>query len=295
MINLLDKSQFKAIGVYVIYNSNNNKYYVGSSKELVRRYYHHLTTLRSNKHKNYKLQLDYNNTVDKNVFSYSCIEILTNTELLLEKEQEWINFFNSYNDEHGYNINPSTTLISQSLPSEIIAKRRQTFLKTLEEKRKDPEFKGYNTKPNKTSFQVGIKVWNEGIKMSEEQRSKLRVPKTYNSEEERLKRLENVKLTKENKLPVVYIYDLNNNFLQKFNNCWEIEKYSQSNEFKLPIISGVKENKNYLAIQKIKECYNGIRLSYKGLKFSLLPLHQEIDVEKLDNIGENPNILILLG
>ena len=295
MKNLLNKQDYKKTGIYVIYNSSNNKYYVGSSSKLVRRYYHHLFTLNNNQHKNFKLQKDYNDTKDKSVFSYSCVELILDSNLLLQKEQEWINFFNSYNDEKGYNINPSTTLISKSLPDYIIEKRKQTFLKTLEEKRKNPDFKGYNTKPNKSSFKKGVKVWNEGIKMTEEQKNCLKgIPKKYKSEEDKLKAYQNRNLTKQNKLPAVYVYDSNNVFLRKFNNCWEIEEFSKSESFNFPIIGNFKKNKNLLAKQKIVECYNKQRTIYKGLKFSLLPLHQEIDVEKSGNIGENPNYIVYL-
>ncbi|MGD8779047.1 MAG: GIY-YIG nuclease family protein [Ignavibacteria bacterium] len=48
------------LGIYKILNIKTNSFYIGSSKDLERRKYNHFSKLKENKHKNKKLQADFN-------------------------------------------------------------------------------------------------------------------------------------------------------------------------------------------------------------------------------------------
>ncbi len=89
------------IGVYKILNKTNNKVYVGSSINITKRKYVHFNKLSNNKHKNIKLQNAYNK-YGKNSFLFKIIEYVEDKNLLLVREQYWIEYFNSV--ENGYNI-----------------------------------------------------------------------------------------------------------------------------------------------------------------------------------------------
>lgn len=91
-------------GIYQIINSKNNKSYVGSSKSIYNRIYHHKIALQHNKHGNTHLQRSWNKYGEEN-FNYKVLELIENPtkERLEEREDYWINFYESDKDEKGYN------------------------------------------------------------------------------------------------------------------------------------------------------------------------------------------------
>lgn len=93
------------MGVYMIKNIINNKIYIGSSFNVYQRWKRHLNELKQNKHHSLKLQRSYNKYGINN-FVFEILEICSQ-DLLSEREQFWINHFNSY--KNGYNVSFSTT------------------------------------------------------------------------------------------------------------------------------------------------------------------------------------------
>lgn len=91
-------------GIYKITNKTNNKIYIGSSKNIRKRWKAHRNLLRSGKHYNEYLMAAYNKYGSEN-FIWETIEF-TNISNLQDREQYWINFFESYNREKGYNLCP---------------------------------------------------------------------------------------------------------------------------------------------------------------------------------------------
>lgn len=89
------------IGIYMIENTITNKVYVGSSKDMLGRRYHHFYKLRRGNHPNPHLQSSWNKH-GQNAFQFSILEF-TSTELLTEREDWWIAFFDSQNPKKGYN------------------------------------------------------------------------------------------------------------------------------------------------------------------------------------------------
>jgi group I intron endonuclease len=94
----------KKCGVYCIKNIITNKLYVGSSIDIENRIKQHKNMLKNNKHHSIKLQHSYAKHGENN-FLFEIIEEC-DENLLLEKEQDYINKLNSFNN--GYNCSKHT-------------------------------------------------------------------------------------------------------------------------------------------------------------------------------------------
>lgn len=88
-------------GVYKITNKINNKYYIGSAVSIMYRLNTHKRLLRDNKHFNTHLQASYNKYGLSN-FIFEQLEVTTK-EIMIEKEQYWINYLDATNVKKGYN------------------------------------------------------------------------------------------------------------------------------------------------------------------------------------------------
>lgn len=94
-------------GIYKILNKINGKLYIGSAVNLSLRWSQHKYNLIKNKHVNPHLQRSWNKHGENN-FVFLIIEEITK-ENLVQREQYWIDFFNSSNDKTGYNIRLNAT------------------------------------------------------------------------------------------------------------------------------------------------------------------------------------------
>lgn len=91
-------------GIYSIKNIVNNKVYIGSSTNLEKRIKKHIWGLYNGKHRNNILIKAFNKYGHTN-FYFICLEMCDESSLA-EKENFWINYFQSYKKENGYNIQP---------------------------------------------------------------------------------------------------------------------------------------------------------------------------------------------
>lgn len=89
--------------IYKIVNTKNEKIYIGSAKYTKRRWEEHLKCLRGDKHNNGHLQAAWNKYKEEN-FNFEIIEIIGDPKNLLGREQYWIDYYKSYDDNYGYNI-----------------------------------------------------------------------------------------------------------------------------------------------------------------------------------------------
>lgn len=89
------------IGIYIIY-SESWKFYVGQSTQLKRRKYEHLRLLRKGEHVNTHLQRAFNKYQE---LKYMVVEYLSDTSLLTEREQYWMDRLHAYED--GMNQRPA--------------------------------------------------------------------------------------------------------------------------------------------------------------------------------------------
>lgn len=91
-------------GIYRIVNNINYKLYIGSSIHVNRRIYTHIQALNGQYHGNTHLQKAWNKYGGEN-FSFEIIEIINGTEEDIRKrEQYWLDYYQSYNYNIGYNI-----------------------------------------------------------------------------------------------------------------------------------------------------------------------------------------------
>lgn len=105
------------MGIYKITNKLNNKCYIGSSKTLKKRLkYEHKAVLNKNKHWNEHLQLAWNK-YGQDSFIFEIIENVSNEDLLIEREQYWMDYYKSYDRKYGYNISPKADRSKQSKES----------------------------------------------------------------------------------------------------------------------------------------------------------------------------------
>jgi group I intron endonuclease len=78
----------KIAGVYSIYNNKSKRTYIGSSKNIANRFKNHISSLKSKKHHNINLQLDWN-SYKKCDFEFKILEE-TSPEDCLNVEQKYI-------------------------------------------------------------------------------------------------------------------------------------------------------------------------------------------------------------
>lgn len=89
------------IGIYEIKNKINNKVYIGSSNDIERRFNEHKMNLNNKKHHSYKLQKDWDE-FGEGAFIFNIIELVDEENLLKDREQYYIDYFDSCNN--GYNV-----------------------------------------------------------------------------------------------------------------------------------------------------------------------------------------------
>lgn len=88
-------------GIYKITNTINNKVYIGSSVNIENRQYKHFWMLSNDFHDNNHLQNSFNKH-GKNSFLFEIVEFCP-SDSLIERENYYINKYNSSNDKNGYN------------------------------------------------------------------------------------------------------------------------------------------------------------------------------------------------
>lgn len=91
-------------GIYLIINNTDIKSYVGSASDITRRFTNHLYNLRHNKHYNKHLQSSWNKYGESN-FEFHVIEYCPK-EKLIEREQFYLDIFQTCKSENGFNKNP---------------------------------------------------------------------------------------------------------------------------------------------------------------------------------------------
>lgn len=91
----------KHSGIYKITNTTNNKVYIGQSIDIHRRWDEHLRRLASNRHENAHLQSAWN-CYGRDAFIFEIIDECAEKDLN-NKEMYYIDHYQSYKNEYGYN------------------------------------------------------------------------------------------------------------------------------------------------------------------------------------------------
>ena len=106
-------------GVYKIVNSLNDKHYIGSAININTRWKNHLKDLKNNKHHSNHLQRSWNK-YGEGSFKFEVIEYIEDKTKLIEREQHWIDFYQSYKREYGYNLLPKAgSMLGYKMPIEV--------------------------------------------------------------------------------------------------------------------------------------------------------------------------------
>lgn len=93
-------------GIYIIINKLNNKAYIGQSINIKNRWRNHFQRLKYNHHYNEHLQRAWNKYGEEN-FEFSILEIIQDSNELTNKEEYYINLYDSCNKIKGYNMFPA--------------------------------------------------------------------------------------------------------------------------------------------------------------------------------------------
>lgn len=99
-----DMAKDKICGIYKIENITNGKMYIGSSQDIDGRWKVHRRMLNKNNHHSPHLQAAWNKYGCEN-FTFSVIEECAQ-EVLLDREQYYIDYYDSADSYFGYNTNP---------------------------------------------------------------------------------------------------------------------------------------------------------------------------------------------
>lgn len=113
-------------GVYSITNIKNGKLYIGSSKHIHRRWREHKNLLNKNMHHSKHLQKAWNKYGEDN-FIFEIVEEC-DEDLLITREQYYIDLYSSADNYYGYNISevagmPSMTQEQRERSAQIISQR----------------------------------------------------------------------------------------------------------------------------------------------------------------------------
>ena len=89
-------------GIYKVVNLKTNQVYIGKSENLEKRMHYHLTSLKGNWNKNKYLQQSFNE-YGANNFKIEIVELLDNDKDLNEYEKYYIDQYQAYKPEFGFN------------------------------------------------------------------------------------------------------------------------------------------------------------------------------------------------
>lgn len=142
--------------IYGILNKISGKYYIGSTVSFSKRKSRHLKLLRENKHHSYLLQKEW----EEGLFEFIILEKVLEKELLIEREQWWIDNTNSF-----YNI---CKIANSSLG---IKRTEETKEKVRQANSglKHPEWRN----EIKSKAQGGDNHWTKKKKFSQESKNKM--------------------------------------------------------------------------------------------------------------------------
>lgn len=151
-------------GIYIIKNIVNNKIYIGSAVDITKRWWRHKKDLKKGKHHSILLQRAWNKYGKEN-FKFECLQEVSNSQHLLSYEQVYLDYYKSYENEHGYNL-------CRTAGSQLgLARSEETKLKIKNNLINNNPFKGKKHKPETIEY---LRKINTGKKMKEETKQKIR-------------------------------------------------------------------------------------------------------------------------
>lgn len=95
----------KIQGIYAIRNLISGRVYVGSSVYIQSRWHCHTSALRRNKHHSKPLQSSWNKH-GQEAFTFSILELVSDSERMVQREQYWMDTLQSFHPTRGFNCCP---------------------------------------------------------------------------------------------------------------------------------------------------------------------------------------------
>lgn len=180
-------------GVYCIRNIISGKIYIGSSVNIEFRWLNHQSGLKNNKHHSIHLQQSWNKYGENN-FELTLLEICP-TDMLIIREQAWINYYDSSNQESGYNISKIAGSClgvkrSEETKRKLSIAHKGHKLPIETRIRMSREAMGHHVseeaRRKMSEKRMGKSSWNKGKKMSDETRKKMSFSKKLIAEKKKM-------------------------------------------------------------------------------------------------------------
>lgn len=206
--------------IYKITNVINGKIYIGSSIDVEIRKKKHYYKLINNKHNNSHLQSSWNKYGESN-FKFEIIEEVKDKDILLEREQYWLDKTKCYNRTIGFNVcktagntfgfkhsEKTKKYLSKIKKGKLKGKdsphwgKKHSIKRRKENSKRQKKY--YKENPDKKRMgknnpMYGKKPWNKGIICSEETKNKSRIAQQGEQGH-------SSKLTNENILKIRFLY-----------------------------------------------------------------------------------------
>lgn len=135
-------------GIYGIRNKLNQKIYVGSAVDVKKRWSTHLTVLKQGKHHSHRLQKAWDKFGQEN-FEWVILQ-KCRVENLIRYEQQWLEFYQSANSKHGYNI---LSIAGSPLGSKRTPEVKLKMSEIARRRNYDPEYNAMITARAKKQWQ----------------------------------------------------------------------------------------------------------------------------------------------
>ncbi len=183
-------------GVYGIFNKFTGKLYIGSAIKFHRRYTDHIYFLKINKHHSILLQRAYDK-YEIDAFEFIVLEYVEDKNLLLDREQYWIDLTQCFDPTLGYNISRTAGSLLGLKQSDSAKLKKSKALKGIvrseETKNKMSEAKKGHLVSEETRKKIGEA--SRGRMTSDETKAKIAITSTgrLHSEETRAIMRENAK------------------------------------------------------------------------------------------------------
>lgn len=250
--------------VYSIQNNLNGKFYIGSTDNLRKRWNKHLSKLRRNKHENDYLQSSWEKYGEKN-FEIKILEELPKEEVR-SLEQEYLNIFYD-NQNNCYNM-------------------LKTTCPNIGQKHTE------QSKQNISKSKLGTKHTPETI----ERMRKASTGRFHSQETKDILSVINIGKNNPNygktgvlskKSIPVYQYDLNGNFIAKYNGLNEACRITGVNESTISrCVNGIlNKGGNYIWSKEFKELVNGYTRS-RYIKIFQISIENNLIIKEFSSVSE---------
>lgn len=172
----MNAEQFKRreSGIYKIICLANGKVYIGSAVNIGKRWRSHFQSLNSGRHNSRHL-LHAWQKYGATAFIFEMLESVNRLDILIEREQHWIDFYKASNAEFGFNLSPTAgsqrgLKFSDASKAKMSEKRRG---RKLPEAWREAIAAGLRGKKRPEHVKEALRKYRTGKKHSPEQRRKL--------------------------------------------------------------------------------------------------------------------------